>query len=186
MKKRDINTGKDGERDVVRLKNETFSAIRSAFYMLKTQLRLRGVPESQWPKAHACVEGVDQAMRVQFAQLVACTTWRIRASSARRRPSIYWRDASANEHDHAQHSAEQDGQSRRVEVAASIGLGVGSVRCCEGSYLTSRRYRQWSRVRTTTRAGVWQLGDQGRACNRGNASCVGKTWGGGSCSCSRF
>ena len=56
---------------VVRLRNETFAAIRVAYDQLSTELRARGWRDTDIPLAYVCVEGHDSALCNQFAQLTA-------------------------------------------------------------------------------------------------------------------
>lgn len=56
---------------LIRLKPETFAAIRTAYQALETELRLQGVPPSRIPMAYECVEGVDMALCNQFACFAA-------------------------------------------------------------------------------------------------------------------
>ena len=54
---------------VVRMRNETFASIRSAYEMLSVEMRTRGVG-SKCPSAYECVEG-GRELSTQFAQLCA-------------------------------------------------------------------------------------------------------------------
>lgn len=56
---------------VVRMKNETFAAIRSAYLLLRRQLLDSGLSQSQIPTAYHCIEGNQYELCNQFAQLAA-------------------------------------------------------------------------------------------------------------------
>ena len=55
---------------VVRLKNETFAAIRTAYDLLVTEMRSKGLAK-KIPSAYTCIEGGDRLLTDQFAQLAA-------------------------------------------------------------------------------------------------------------------
>jgi hypothetical protein len=67
---------------IVRLKNETFAAIRSAYMMLRRQLLSVGIRENNIPSAYSCMEGSNLALRNQFAQLCAYQLCHSRAFSS--------------------------------------------------------------------------------------------------------
>ena len=67
---------------IVRLKNETFAAIRSAYMMLRRQLLSVGIRENNIPSAYSCIEGSNLALRNQFAQLCAYQLSHSRAFSS--------------------------------------------------------------------------------------------------------
>ena len=56
---------------VLRMKNETFAAVRTAYDLLSVELRGRGWSNSSIPTAFECMEGADAALSNQFAQLAA-------------------------------------------------------------------------------------------------------------------
>ena len=56
---------------VIRLKNETFAAVRTAYDLLRVELRGRGWSDSSIPTAFQCMEGPDASLCNQFAQLAA-------------------------------------------------------------------------------------------------------------------
>lgn len=56
---------------VVRIKNETFAAIRSAYLLLRRQLIDTGFSYSKLPSAYECIEGDRFEVCNQFAQLAA-------------------------------------------------------------------------------------------------------------------
>ena len=56
---------------VIRLKNETFAAVRTAYDLLKVEMRNKGWANGSIPTAFDCIEGMDSALCNQFAQLAA-------------------------------------------------------------------------------------------------------------------
>ena len=56
---------------VVRLRNETFAAIRTAYDLLCNELRTQGIPATLVPTAFTCIEGTNYELCNQFAQLAA-------------------------------------------------------------------------------------------------------------------
>lgn len=67
---------------VVRMKNETFAAIRSAYLLLRRQLLDMGVSPTHVPTAYECVEGSRFELCNQFAQLAAYQLSHSRAFSS--------------------------------------------------------------------------------------------------------
>lgn len=67
---------------VVRIKNETFAAIRSAYLLLRRQLLDTGFSHSKLPSAYECIEGDYYEVCNQFAQLVAYQLGHSRAFSS--------------------------------------------------------------------------------------------------------
>jgi hypothetical protein len=67
---------------VVRIKNETFAAIRSAYLLLRRQLIDTGLSYSKLPSAYDCIEGDSYEVCNQFAQLVAYQLGHSRAFSS--------------------------------------------------------------------------------------------------------
>lgn len=56
---------------VVRIKPETFAAIRTSYDLLRNELRYGGIPEARMPTAFDCIEGNNPELCNQFAQLAA-------------------------------------------------------------------------------------------------------------------
>ena len=56
---------------VIRMKNETFAAVRTAYDLLRVELRGRGWNDLSIPTAFHCIEGSDLGLCNQFAQLAA-------------------------------------------------------------------------------------------------------------------
>jgi hypothetical protein len=67
---------------VIRMKNETYAAIRRSFDMLSTEAGLHGIQDTTFT-AWECIEGDDRQLRDQFAQLCAYGLAHARVSSAR-------------------------------------------------------------------------------------------------------
>ena len=56
---------------VIRLKPETFAAIRTAYQLLVVEMRNHGVASTRIPTAYECIEGDDMALTNQFAVFAA-------------------------------------------------------------------------------------------------------------------
>ena len=56
---------------IIRLRNETYAAIRKAFDLLVVEMRAEGWADHQMPKAFDCIEGSNSQLTNQFAQLAA-------------------------------------------------------------------------------------------------------------------